>query len=317
MTFAKVVSLCCCVAAFGVVVAACGLLLPPFPPLFLSFRPLERHPPLAFSTMPLPICLCAGRQAQGQADWQAGWQGCQTGSRQACRPFRLQRKRTFSKVVSLYRYVAAFGVVVAACGVLWPPFPPFSLVLPIGAASALCLPTMPLPVCLCAGRQAQGQTGGQECLLVRGHIGYKQVELFFTCGQCRLVDFLMHSNHCFPIVFCLANFALWHFTVPMPICSCACRHKGRQTGRLVNRQAGKSACHPARKNACRFANLKAYRQAAMLFSLAWQHLALSWQLVAFLSRISDLGNTLPLHPSGRAKPKAHTVGPGSVLLLGS
>ena len=95
------------------------------------------------------------------------------------------------------------------------------------------------------------------------------------------------------------------------------RHKGRQTGKLVNRQAGKNACYPARKNACRFANLKAYRQAAMLFSLAWQHLALSWQLVAFLSRISDLGNTLPLHPSGRAKPKARTAGPGYVLLLGS
>lgn len=45
------------------------------------------------------------------------------------------------------------------------------------------------------------------------------------------------------------------------------RHKGRQTGKLVNRQAGKNACYPARKNACRFANLKAYRQAAMLFHL--------------------------------------------------
>ena len=34
-------------------------------------------------------------------------------------------------------------------------------------------------------------------------------------------------------------------------------------------------------------------------------------------RISDLENTLPLHPSGRAKPKARTADPGSVLLLGS
>ena len=83
------------------------------------------------------------------------------------------------------------------------------------------------------------------------------------------------------------------------------RHKGKQT----DRQAG--------KNAFRFANLKTDRQATMFFSLAWQHLALSWQLVAFLSRISDLENTLPLHPSGRAKPKARTADPGSVLLLGS
>ena len=169
-----------------------------------------------------------------------------------------------------------------------------------------------------AGEQAGGQEylppGKKECLPVHGSIGYKQVELLFTCEQCRLVDFLTHFCHCFPIV---SFFALWHFTVPMPVCLRAGRHKGRQTGKLVNRQAGKNAYHPARKNACRFANLKAYRQAAMLFSLVWQHLALSWQLVAFLSRISDLGNTLPLHPSGRAKPKARTAGPGSVLLLGS
>ena len=51
------------------------------------------------------------------------------------------------------------------------------------------------------------------------------------------------------------------------------RHKGKQTGRQVNWQAG--------KNAFRFANLKTDRQATMFFSLAWQHLALSWQLVAF------------------------------------
>ena len=87
------------------------------------------------------------------------------------------------------------------------------------------------------------------------------------------------------------------------------RHKGKQTVRQVSRLAG--------KNAFRFANLKTDRQATMFFSLAWQHLALSWQLVAFLSRISDLENTLPLHPSGRAKPKARTADPGSVLLLGS
>ena len=98
-------------------------------------------------------------------------------------------------------------------------------------------------------------------------------------------------------------------TMPLPVCLCAGRHKGRRTGRQVNRQAG--------KNACRVANLKAYRQAAVIFSHAWQHLALSWQLVAFLSRISAMGNALPLHPSGRAKPKARTEGPGSVLLLGS
>ena len=235
MTFAKVVSLCRCVAAFGVVVAACGVLSPPFPPLFLTFRPLEMssaslHFHHTFACM--PVC----RQAQGQADWQAGLQGGLPGSRQACRPFRLQRKMTFAMVVSLCRCVAAFGVVVAACGVL-------------------C----------------------QTLLL-----------LFLSLGWHQLFGFV---------------------TIPMPVCLRAGRHKGKQAGRPVNRQAG--------MNACRFANLKAYRQAAMLFPFAWQHLALSWQLVAFLTRISALENALPLHPSGRAKPKARTAGPGSVLLLGS
>ena len=181
----------------------------------------------------MPVC----RQAQGLADWQAGWQGCQPGSRQACRPFRLQRKGAFSKVVSFCRCVAAFGVVVAACGVLYPALSPLILRL--------------------------------------------------ACGR-----YLAFSP-----------FRCLYASVP------AGRHKGKQTGRQVNWQAG--------KNAFRFANLKTDRQATMFFSLAWQHLALSWQLVAFLSRISDLENTLPLHPSGRAKPKARTADPGSVLLLGS
>ena len=76
----------------------------------------------------MPVC----RQAQGLADWQAGWQGCQPGSRQACRPFRLQRKGAFSKVVSFCRCVAAFGVVVAACGVLYPALSPLILRLACG-----------------------------------------------------------------------------------------------------------------------------------------------------------------------------------------
>ena len=68
MTFAKVVSLCCCVAAFGVVVAACGVLWPPFPPLFLAFGPLKRHPPFAFPpSLCLYACVPAGTRAGGLA----------------------------------------------------------------------------------------------------------------------------------------------------------------------------------------------------------------------------------------------------------
>ena len=148
-----------------------------------------------------------------------------------------QSKRNYGQSPPLVRRVAAFGVVVAACGVLYPALSPLILRL--------------------------------------------------ACGR-----YLAFSP-----------FRCLYASVP------AGRHKGKQTDRQVNWQAG--------KNAFRFANLKTDRQATMFFSLAWQHLALSWQLVAFLSRISDLENTLPLHPSGRAKPKARTADPGSVLLLGS
>ena len=88
------------------------------------------------------------------------------------------------------------------------------------------------------------------------------------------------------------------------------RHKGKQTDRQAGELAGGQECLPVRKS-------ENGQAGNYVFSLAWQHLALSWQLVAFLSRISDLENTLPLHPSGRAKPKARTADPGSVLLLGS
>ena len=162
MTFAKVVSLCCCVAAFGVVVAACGVLWPPFPPLSLTFRPLERHPPFA-----LPPCLClyacvpAGTRAGGLA----GRLARMPARKQACRPFRLQRKRTFSKVVSLCRYVAAFGV-------LCPTFPPLFLLLEWHRLFGFV--TIPMPACRQAQGQASGQAGeqvgGQECLPTCGYI---------------------------------------------------------------------------------------------------------------------------------------------------
>ena len=149
MTFAKVVSLCRCVAAFGVVVAACGVLWPPFPPLFLSFGPLERHPSFAFPPcLSLDACVPAGRHKDRRT------------GRQACRPFRLQRKGTFSKVVSLCRCVAAFGVVVAACGVLCPAL--LQLLLRLAGGNYLAFsPFQCLYACVPAGRHKGKQTGRQ------------------------------------------------------------------------------------------------------------------------------------------------------------
>ena len=128
--------------------------------------PVGSHPPgkRAGSPASLPVCLFPSmpvcRQAQGLADWQAGWQGCQPGSRQACRPFRLQRKGAFSKVVSFCRCVAAFGVVVAACGVLYPALSPLILRLACGRYLAFS-PFRCLYASVPAGRHKGKQTGRQ------------------------------------------------------------------------------------------------------------------------------------------------------------
>ena len=108
---------------------------------------------------------------------------------------------------------------------------------------------------------------------IRKHIDYKHEELFFTCAKCSLVDILAHSSIAFQQFLCLAGLCSLAFprsNACMPACRQAGTRASRLTGRQVNWQAG--------KNAFRFANLKTDRQATMFFSLAWQHLALSWQL---------------------------------------
>ena len=85
------------------------------------------------------------------------------------------------------------------------------------------------------------------------------------------------------------------------------RHKGKQTDRQAGELAGGQECLPVRKSENGQAGNYVFFTCVAAFGA----------VVAFLSRISDLENTLPLHPSGRAKPKARTADPGSVLLLGS
>ena len=105
MTFAKVVSLCRCVAAFGVVVAACGVLWPPFPPLFLSFAPLERHPPLPFSNAS-PVCRQAGTRAGGLAGKRADRFACKgKGLSQRLYPFAI----AWQHLALSWQLVAFFG----------------------------------------------------------------------------------------------------------------------------------------------------------------------------------------------------------------
>ena len=76
-------------------------------------------------TVPMPVCLRAGRQAQGQANWltggQAGWQECLPTGKKECLPVRkFESIQAGSYAFSIC--VAAFGTVVAACGVFDPYF---------------------------------------------------------------------------------------------------------------------------------------------------------------------------------------------------
>ena len=116
---------------------------------------------------------------------------------------------TFAKVVSLCCCVAAFGVVVAACGVLYPALSPLILRL--------------------------------------------------ACGR-----YLAFSP-----------FRCLYASVP------AGRHKGWRTGRQVGKDVSPEAGRRADRFACKGKGLS---QRLYPFAVAWQHLALSWQLVAFFTR---------------------------------
>ena len=80
-TFAKVVSLRRCVAAFGSDVAACGVVRPPLPPLSLSLPPFAH---LLIPTVPLRSCL----YAPVPAGRHKGRQGCRRKGKDASPPLR-------------------------------------------------------------------------------------------------------------------------------------------------------------------------------------------------------------------------------------
>ena len=168
MTFAKVVSLCCCVAAFGFVVAACGVLWPPFPPLFLAFGPLKRHPPFAF---PPSLCLYACVPAGTRAGGLAGRLARMSARKQAGVPtVSPAKERGFLKGCIL---LPLRGSIWRSRGSLWRSLPGLIAThLAFGLWPLFGIFTIPMPVCQRAGRQAQGQAdwqagelaGGQECL---------------------------------------------------------------------------------------------------------------------------------------------------------
>ncbi|EXY87888.1 hypothetical protein M125_5478 [Bacteroides fragilis str. 3998T(B)3] len=75
--------------------------------------------------------------------------------------------------------------------------------------------------------------------------------------------------------------ALCLSTKPLPVCLCAGRHKGWRTGRQVGKDVSPEAGRRADRFACKGKGLS---QRLYPFAVAWQHLALSWQLVAFFTR---------------------------------
>ena len=118
-TFAKVVSLRRCVAAFGSDVAACGVVRPPLPPLSLSLPPFAH---LLIPTVPLRSCLYApvpaGRHKGRQGCRRKGKDASPTAGRRAGHSDR--KGKGLSPNLRLCPCVAAFGADVVACGVPQP-----------------------------------------------------------------------------------------------------------------------------------------------------------------------------------------------------
>lgn len=89
---------------------------------------------------------------------------------------------------------------------------------------------------------------------------------------------------------------------------------GNPAGGSVGRFAHRTASRSADLSACKVKGIFPY---PYRFRSWWQLVAVSGREWLRSYHVFKGLNALPLHPSGRAKPKARTAGPGSVLLLGS
>ena len=139
----------------------CGLLNAFQPLLSKSFLFCSWH-----FTVSMPVCLRAGRQARGQADWRAGeragGQECLPLGKKECLPVR-KSESLLAGSHAFFTCVAAFGVVVAACGVFDPHFclakrPTFA---PKRQGKAESMYHRPRPVLLLGSRKVSGD----RCLI--------------------------------------------------------------------------------------------------------------------------------------------------------
>ena len=119
----------------------------------------------------------------------------------------------------------------------------FPGVWPIETASALCLSTKPLPVCLCAGRH----TGIQERGFLKGCI---LLPLRGSIWRCR--GSLWRSLP--GLIATHLAFGLWPlfgiFTIPMPVCQRAGRQAQGQADWQAGELAGGQECLPPGKEEC-------------------------------------------------------------------
>ena len=125
---------------------------------FPGVWPIETASALCLSTKPLPVCLCAGRHKGWRTGRQVGKDVSPEAGRRADR-FACKGKG-LSQRLSFCRCVAAFGVVVAACGVLYPALSPLILRLACGRYLAFS-PFRCLYASVPAGRHKGKQTGRQ------------------------------------------------------------------------------------------------------------------------------------------------------------
>mgnify|MGYP003219127507 CR=1 FL=1 len=211
--------------------------------------PVGSHPPgkRAGSPASLPVCLFPSMPVCRQASIRAGIPTIppakENDFRQGCISLLL-RGSIWRCRGSLWRSLATLSTA-------------FPGVWPIETASALCLSTKPLPVCLCAGRHKGWRTGRQ----VGKDVSPEAKERGFLKG-CILLPLRGSIWRCrgslwrsLPgLIATHLAFGLWPlfgiFTIPMPVCQRAGRQAQGQADWQAGELAGGQECLPPGTEEC-------------------------------------------------------------------
>ncbi|MCY1133816.1 hypothetical protein OWT79_09355 [Bacteroides fragilis] len=220
--------------------------------------PVGSHPPgkRAGSPASLPVCLFPSMPVCRQASIRAGIPTIppakENDFRQGCVSLLL-RGSIWRCRGSLWRSLATLSTA-------------FPGVWPIETASALCLSTKPLPVCLCAGRHKGWRTGRQVGKDVSPEAG-RRADRFACKGKGlsqRLYPLPLRGSiwrcrgslwRSLPgLIATHLAFGLWPlfgiFTIPMPVCQRAGRQAQGQADWQAGELAGGQECLPPGKEEC-------------------------------------------------------------------